>query len=169
MQKLNLKRPKLDLKVQKLDFPGFYLSELEWKLVQKNPGFATPNICPVTTYQENLNFLLRKKTNSDKNLYNLSRVFLNRFSLKSTQVKSRKIEFLDFQIEFLDFQIEFWPFQIEFWSFQIEFCPFQIEFFLFVCRFCSFFAQNMTFCPGKQDVLAVLSSQMTLKNRVLIV
>ena len=41
-------------------------------------------------------------------------VFFNKFSLKSTQVKSRKIEFLDFQIEFLDFQIEFFGLETNF-------------------------------------------------------
>ena len=101
--------------------------------------------------------------------------FFNKFSLKPTQVKSRKIEFLDFQIEFLDFQIEFldfqiefWPFQIEFWPYQIEFLQFFIEFLLFECGFSFVFAQNMTFLPGKQDVRAVFSTQMTFKNRVLV-
>ena len=78
--------------------------------------------------------------------------FFNKFSLKSTQVKSRKIEFLDFQIEFLDFQIEFWPFQIEFWPYQIEFlqflwsfCYLNVDFLLFLPKIWPFDQGNRMF------------------------
>ena len=73
--------------------------------------------------------------------------FLNKFSLKSTQVKSRKIEFLDFEIEFWSFQIEFWPVKIEFLQFYGLFCYLNKDFLLFSPKIWSFAQENRIFGP----------------------
>ena len=81
--------------------------------------------------------------------------FFNKFSLKSTQVKSRKIEFLDFQIEFLDFQNQFLGFKIEFLHFLWSFC-------LWNWIFALFWAKNDTACK----ITGCFGCFLSLNNRI---